>query len=67
MIIDDRVNPDSMRKLTGLELAEIRTLLLLKTIGQEELLRILHAKQVSRPEELDPLTARNLLYYLRSL
>lgn len=67
MTIHDEVNPGRMKKLTGLELAEIETLILLKKVGREDLLRILDAKQVGRPQELDPLTARNLLYYLRSL
>jgi len=66
-MIYDGVNPGGMKKLTGLELAEIQTLILLKEVGREELLRILDAKQVTQPEELDPLTARNFLYYLRAL
>lgn len=54
-------------RISGIDLAEIKTLILVKEVGKEELERVLESKGVETLEELDPLTAKNLLYYLRSL
>jgi hypothetical protein len=54
-------------RVSGIELAEIRTLMLVKKIRDEELQRVLKTNGVETLEQLDWLTARNLLYYLRSL
>ncbi|MFH1115859.1 MAG: hypothetical protein V1792_18265 [Pseudomonadota bacterium] len=54
-------------RITGLDLAEIKTLILVKRVGQEELQRVLESRGVETLEELDSLTARNFLYYLRSM
>lgn len=63
--------PDQHRRhwdrVSGIELAEIKTLMLIKEIHLQQLQRVLDAKGVQTLEELDPLTARNFLYYLRSL
>ncbi|GEM_PF-5285381 len=52
---------------SGLEVAQINVLMNLKQAGQQELQRLLAAKGVRSIEELDGLTARNFLEYLRSL
>ena len=57
----------SFESISGLDLAEIKTLIDLKGIRRDELRRVLDSKGVDTLEELDPLTARNLLHYLRSL
>ncbi len=57
----------SFDPISGLDLAEIKTLILVKRVGQKELQRVLESKGVQTLEELDPLTAKNLLHYLRSL
>ncbi len=57
----------SSDKISGIELAEIQVLVLVKEAARENLQRVLHSKRVETLEELDPLTARNLLHYLRSL
>ncbi|MFC1834317.1 hypothetical protein ACFL2Q_06235 [Thermodesulfobacteriota bacterium] len=57
----------SLDRITGLDLAEIKTLILVKEIGKEELQRVLQSKGVETLEELDSLTAWNFPYYLRSL
>ena len=54
-------------KISGIELAEIKTLMLIKEVNAGELQQILDAKGVATLEQLDWLTARNLLHYLRSL
>lgn len=54
-------------RVSGIEAAEIKTLILIKDAGKEELQRVLDSKGVKTVEELDSLTARNFLYYLRSL
>jgi hypothetical protein len=54
-------------KVSGIELAEIKTLMLVKDVRSELLQRVLDAKGVETLEQLDWLTARNFLYYLRSL
>ena len=57
----------SFESISGLDLAEINTLILVKGVGEEELQRVLESKGVETVEELDSLTARNFLHYLRSL
>jgi hypothetical protein len=57
----------SCDKVSGIELAEIKTLMLVKDVRSELLQRVLDAKGVETLEQLDWLTARNFLYYLRSL
>jgi hypothetical protein len=57
----------SFDSISGLDLAEIKTLILVKQVGREELLRVLDSKGVETLEELDSLTVRNFLHYLRSL
>jgi hypothetical protein len=54
-------------KVSGIELAEIRTLMLIKEVHPRQLQRILDACGVETLEQLDGLTVRNFLYYLRSL
>ena len=55
------------RTPSGLEVAEIKVLMNLKQAGQGELQRVLEAKGVGSIEDLDELTVRNFLEYLRSL
>jgi hypothetical protein len=57
----------SWERTSGIELAEIRTLILIKEIHPQQLQRILEAKGVTTLEQLDWLTVRNFLHYLRSL
>ena len=54
-------------RISGLDLEEIETLILGKEVGKEELQRVLESKGIETLEELDPLTAKNFLHYLRSL
>ncbi|MBI5250741.1 MAG: hypothetical protein HY912_14720 [Desulfomonile tiedjei] len=54
-------------KVSGIELAEIRTLMLIKEVHPQQLQRILDAKGVTALDHLDCLTVRNFLHYLRSL
>jgi hypothetical protein len=54
-------------RLSGIELAEIKTLMLVKEVRSDQLQRVLDAKGVRTLEQLDWITARNFLYYLRSL
>jgi hypothetical protein len=54
-------------RVSGIELAEIRTLMLIKEVPHRQLQRILDAKGVTALDHLDCLTVRNFLYYLRSL
>jgi hypothetical protein len=54
-------------RITGIELAEIEVLMLVKGVPAERLQRILDAKGVSDLNQLDRLTARNFLFHLRSL
>jgi hypothetical protein len=54
-------------KVSSIELAEIRTLMLIKEVHPQKLQRILDAKGVTELEQLDWLTIRNFLHYLRSL
>jgi hypothetical protein len=53
--------------VSGIELAEIRALMLIKEVQPQQLQRILDAKGVTTLEQLDCLTVRNFLHYLRSL
>lgn len=57
----------SCEKISGIELAEIRTLMLIKEVHPQQLQRILAVKEVETLEQLDWLTVRNFLHYLRSL
>ena len=57
----------SFESISGLDLAEINTLILVKDAGKAELQRVLDSKGVETLEELDSLTAKNFLHYLRSL
>ena len=52
---------------SGLDVAEINVLMNLKQAGHEELQRIIEARGVGRIDELDELTVRNFLAYLRTL
>ncbi|MGB6067649.1 MAG: hypothetical protein WBG50_22815 [Desulfomonilaceae bacterium] len=52
-------------KISGIELAEIEVLMLVKEVPPEDLQRILDAKGVAKLEQLDWLTLRNFLHYLR--
>jgi hypothetical protein len=61
----DHQNP--FGRISGLDLAEINTLILVKDAGKAELQRVLDSKDVETLEELDSLTAKNFLQYLRSL
>lgn len=54
-------------KVSGIELAEIRTLMFIKEVHPQQLQRILDAKGVTALDQLDCLTVRNFLHYLRSL
>jgi hypothetical protein len=54
-------------RISGIELAEIKTLMLVKEVNPEQLQRVLDSRGVETLEQLDTLTARNLLHYLRSL
>jgi len=53
--------------ISGLDLAEIETLILIKDHGKAELQRVLESKGVETLQELDSLTVKNFLHYLRSL
>ena len=57
----------SFDPISGLDLAEIKTLILVKGVGKEELQRVLESKGIKTLEQLDAITARNFLHYLRSL
>ncbi len=57
----------SSDRISGIELAEIQVLVLVKEAAREDLQRVLDSKRVDTLEELDPRTARNFLHYLRSL
>jgi hypothetical protein len=58
---------DPSEKISGIELAEIEVLMQLKKVPKEELERVLDSKGLKKLEDLDSLTARNFLHYLRSL
>lgn len=55
------------KRISGIELAEIEVLMLIKGVPPEHLQRILNAKGVTRLDQLDWLTVQNFLHYLRSL
>jgi hypothetical protein len=57
----------SDQRISGIELAEIEVLMLIKDVPPDQLQRILDAKKVETLEQLDCLTVRNFLHYLRSL
>jgi hypothetical protein len=50
-----------------LDIAEIKTLMLVKEIDPNELQRLLDKKGVENLEDLDAFTIRNVLQYLQSL
>lgn len=54
-------------RISGIELAEIEVLMLIKGFPSRQLQRILNAKGITKLEQLDWLTAKNFLCYLRSL
>jgi hypothetical protein len=54
-------------RISFIELAEIKTLLLIKDVHPQHLHSVLDSKGVEALEQLDTLTARNFLHYLRSL
>jgi hypothetical protein len=58
---------DPSEKISGIEVAEIKTLMLVKEVNPQQLQRVLDSKGVETLEQLDTLTARNFLHYLRSL
>jgi DNA-binding MarR family transcriptional regulator len=62
-----RDKPPDVVEVSALDLAEIKTLVLLTDAGREALQRILDQKGVQSLEDLDGLTLKNLLQYLRSL
>jgi hypothetical protein len=49
-------------RVSGIELAEIRTLMLIKEAHSQQLQRILDAKEVGTREQLDWLAVRNFLH-----
>jgi hypothetical protein len=57
----------SWERISGIDLAEIKTLMLIKDVPPEQLQQILDAKEVGTLEQLDWLTVRNFLHYLRTL
>jgi hypothetical protein len=57
----------SCERTSGIELAEIKVLMLIKDVPPEDLRQVLDRSGVETLEQLDWLTARNFLYYLRSL
>jgi hypothetical protein len=58
---------NSSEKISDIELAEIEVLMQIKEVSREDLQRVLDSKGVKKLKDLDPLTARNFLHYLRSL
>jgi hypothetical protein len=62
---DHHQMPDE--RISGIELAEIEVLMLIKKVPAEQLRRILDAKGVTDLDQLDWLTVKNFLHYLRSL
>jgi hypothetical protein len=53
--------------VTALDIAEIKILMLIKEVSPQEVERILDVNNVDSLEDLDPLTARNLLRYLQTV
>jgi hypothetical protein len=58
---------DPSEKISGIELAEIKTLMLVKQVNPQLLQRVLDSRGVETLEQLDGLTVRNFLHYLRCL
>jgi hypothetical protein len=54
-------------RISGIELAEIKVLMLVKEVHPQQLQRVLDRCGVETLEQLDNLTVRNFLHYLRSL
>jgi hypothetical protein len=59
--------PEYGTAVAGMDLAEIKTLMLLKEVDSRDVEKILDMTGVENLEELDWLTAKNLLLYLQSL
>jgi len=59
--------PTDTLAISALDIAEIKTLMLMKEIDATQLQRVLDGKGVQKLEDLDWLTIRNFLHYLRSL
>ena len=59
--------PTDTFAVNALDIAEIKTLMLLKEVDADQVQRVLDGKGVQKLEDLDWLTIRNLLHYLRSL
>jgi hypothetical protein len=59
--------PDDAATVAGMDLAEIKTLMLLKNLNSRDVEKILGMTGVKDLEELDWLTAKNLILYLQSL
>jgi hypothetical protein len=57
----------SCERISGIELAEIRTVMLIKDVHPQQLQRVLDRCGVKTLEQLDGLTLRNFLHYLRPL
>ena len=53
--------------INALDIAEIKTLMSMKEVDADLLQRVLDGKDVQNLEDLDCLTIRNFLQYLRSL
>ncbi len=54
-------------RISGIGLAEIEVLMLVKGVGKGEFQQVLDSKGVKTLQELDSLTAKNFLQCLRSL
>jgi len=59
--------PTDTFAISAVDIAEIKTLMLLKEVDADLLQRVLDGKGVQKLEDLDWLTIRNFLHYLRSL
>jgi len=59
--------PEDALAVAGMDLAEIKTLMLLKDLDSRDVEKILDMTGVKNLDELDWLTAKNLLSYLQSL
>lgn len=59
--------PEDGITVAGMDLAEIKTLMLLKDLDSRDVEKILNMTGVKNLDELDWLTAKNLLSYLQSL
>jgi hypothetical protein len=59
--------PEDGVAVAGMDLAEIKTLMLLKDMDSRDMEKILDMTGVKNLDELDWLTAKNLLLYLQSL